>query len=585
MHKIRGWTSASRRWLRGIRPKRSELRGELLAGLPGAISSVPDGMAAAVLAGVNPVQGLYASFAGPVAGGLTSSTRLMVITTTSAAALAAGSALQGVPADDRPAAIPLLVIMVGIVLVAAGVAHLGRYTRFVSYSVMIGFLTGIAVNIVCGQLSDLTGAPAHGSFPLAKAVSILAHPGSIDIASLLAGLGALALLVVLTRTRVALFSTLIALVIPTVVVILAAATSVARVGDVGGIPGGIPIPRLPEFHYMSFSLIAGAFAIAAIVLVQGAGVAEAAPNTDGSPSSPNQDIIAQGAGNLAAGFFRGMAVGGSVGQTALNVSSGGRTRWAAIWSGVWMLVILAIFSGLVAKIAMPTLAAILIFAGIGSIRPGEITSILRTGRISQVVVITTFAATLSWCACRPGRFQVVQFLCLFGGHQADIHEVERADEAVADAEPACPDDGVPERHGPVVLQEHQRGRGVIRNLLQHIPAVLLAEDLHAAGGGHLLGAFHRTRFGPLLTGDAEPDQGADLAAELDRLALGKVAEVLHFYLSQGVLVDRQGVDDADCVAFAKSFELGDDLAVEVRILESEHNELYRPNRHIHAPFA
>jgi len=394
VHKIRGWTSASRRWLRDVRPKRSELRGELLAGLPGAISSVPDGMAAAVLAGVNPVQGLYASFAGPVAGGLTSSTRLMVITTTSAAALAAGSALQGVPPDDRPAAIPLLVIMVGIVLVAAGVARLGRYTRFVSYSVMIGFLTGIAVNIVCGQLADLTGAPAHGSFPLAKAVSILAHPGSIDIASLLAGLGALALLVVLTRTRVALFSTLIALVIPTVVVILAGATSVARVGDVGGIPGGIPVPRLPEFHYMSFSLIAGAFAIAAIVLVQGAGVAEAAPNTDGSPSSPNQDIIAQGAGNLAAGFFRGMAVGGSVGQTALNVSSGGRTRWAAIWSGVWLLVILAIFSGLVAKIAMPTLAAILIFAGIGSIRPGEITSILRTGRISQVVVITTFAATL-----------------------------------------------------------------------------------------------------------------------------------------------------------------------------------------------
>jgi MFS superfamily sulfate permease-like transporter len=117
VHKIRGWTSASRRWLRGVRPERSELRGELLAGLPGAISSVPDGMAAAVLAGVNPVQGLYASFAGPVAGGLTSSTRLMVITTTSAAALAAGSALQGVPPDDRPAAIPLLVIMVGIVQV------------------------------------------------------------------------------------------------------------------------------------------------------------------------------------------------------------------------------------------------------------------------------------------------------------------------------------------------------------------------------------------------------------------------------------------------------------------------------------
>ena len=66
-----------------------------------------------------------------------------------------------------------------------------------------------------------------------------------------------------------------------------------------------------------------------------------------------------------------MPVGGSVGQTAINVSAGARTRWAAIWSGVWLLVILAIFSGLVAKIAMPTLAAILIFAAIGSLRPGR----------------------------------------------------------------------------------------------------------------------------------------------------------------------------------------------------------------------
>jgi SulP family sulfate permease len=382
------------RWLRSVRPERQHLRADLIAGLPGAISSVPDGMAAAVLAGVNPVQGLYASFAGPVAGGLTSNTRLMVITTTSAAALAAGSALQSVAPDQRAAAVPLLVILVGVVLVAAGLVRLGRYTRFVSYSVMIGFLTGIAVNIVCGQISDLTGAPAHGDFPIAKAVDVLSHPGRINLPSLLTGLSALAILAVLARTRLAVVSALIALVIPTVVVVLAGAGSVGRVGDQGDIPGGIPLPHLPDFRLMSFSLITGALAIAAIVLVQGAGVAEAAPNPGDARPNPNQDIIAQGAGNLAAGFFRGIAVGGSVGQTALNVSVGARTRWATIWSGVWMLVILAIFSGLVAKIAVPTLGAILIFAAIGSLRPGEIRSIMRTGRGSQIAVITTFAATL-----------------------------------------------------------------------------------------------------------------------------------------------------------------------------------------------
>jgi SulP family sulfate permease len=393
-HVVRSPLAAIGRWLRSVRPERQHLRADLIAGLPGAISSVPDGMAAAVLAGVNPVQGLYASFAGPIAGGLTSNTRLMVITTTSAAALAAGSALQSVAPAQRPAAVPLLVILVGIVLVAAGLVRLGRYTRFVSYSVMIGFLTGIAVNIVCGQIADLTGAPAHGSFALAKALDVLIHPGRINVAALLTGLSALAILAALARTRLAAVSALIALVIPTVVIVLAGADSVARVGDQGDIPRGIPLPHLPDFRLLSFSLVTGALAIAAIVLVQGAGVAEAAPNPGDARPNPNQDIIAQGAGNLAAGFFRGIAVGGSVGQTALNVSVGARTRWATIWSGVWMLVILAVFSGLVAKIAVPTLGAILIFAAIGSLRPSEITSIMRTGRGSQVAVITTFAVTL-----------------------------------------------------------------------------------------------------------------------------------------------------------------------------------------------
>ncbi len=393
-HDIRSVLASAGRWRHTIGPERAHLRADMVAALPRAISSVPDGMAAAVLAGVNPVQGLYAGIAGPIAGGLSSHTRLMVITTTSAAALAAGSALQGVPPAQRPGAIALLVILAGTILVAAGLARLGRYTRFVSYSVMTGFLTGIAVNIVCGQVADLTGAPAHGAFPLAKAVDVLSHPSRIDLASLLTGLSALAILALLARTRLAVLSSLFALLIPTLVVVIAGAQSVARVGDAGDIPRGIPLPHLPDFRHFSFSLVTGALAVAAIVLVQGAGVAEAAPNPGDARPNPDQDIIAQGAGNLLSGFFRGIPVGGSVGQTALNVSVGARTRWAAAWSGVWLLVILVLFSGLVARIAMPTLAAILIFAAIGSLQLGEITSIMRTGRGSQIAIITTFAATL-----------------------------------------------------------------------------------------------------------------------------------------------------------------------------------------------
>jgi sulfate permease, SulP family len=156
---IRPAAGAVGRWLRSVRPERAHLRADLVAGLTGSVSGIPDGMAAALLAGVNPAQGLYASYTGRIVGGLSSNTRMMVITTTSAAALAAGSALQNVPSAQRPAAVPLLAVMVGIALVAAGIARLGRYTRFVSYSVMIGFLTGISVNIACSQVAGLTGLP------------------------------------------------------------------------------------------------------------------------------------------------------------------------------------------------------------------------------------------------------------------------------------------------------------------------------------------------------------------------------------------------------------------------------------------
>ena len=371
---------APRSWLRSVRPEKGTLRGEMLAGLPGAIGSVPDGMAASVLVGVSPIYGLYASALGPVGGGLFASTRLMVITTTSAAALAAGSALSAVNSSDRPEALFLLTVIAGAVMVAAGLLHLGRYTRFVSHSVMIGFLSGIGVNIILGQVPDLLGVSASGSFAAEKAVNALAHPSQVDVASLLVGLSALGIIAVISHTRLRSVAAVVALVVPSLVVIVAGLDTVARVSSAGAIPKGIPLPHLPKLSDLSLSVVTGALAVAVIVLVQGAGVAESALNPDGSLSDANRDFVAQGVGNLASGFFRGQPVGGSVGQTALNVAAGAKTRWASIWSGLWMIAILAAFSGVVAKVALPTLSAVLIYAAFGSLRFGEMATIFRTGR-------------------------------------------------------------------------------------------------------------------------------------------------------------------------------------------------------------
>ncbi len=382
------------RFLGPLKSTRRVLAKDAVAGLPGAIGSVPDGMAAAVLAGVNPIFGLYASFIGPIVGGVITGTELAVIAPTSAAALAAGSTLTHFPAAERPDALFLITLVAGVLMIVAGALRFGRYTRFVSNSVMVGFITGVAVNILFGQLPDLTGVQTTGHRAIGKALFVITHPGQIDPATTLIGLLAFGLIAVGSRTRFRTAGALLALVVPSVLVVALGLDSVATVAGHGAIPRGVPIPTLPPLRAFDLNLLAGAAAIVMIVLVQGSGVSESTPNPDGSTPDANRDFLAQGFANVASGLFKGQPVGASVGQTALNVSAGAKTRWASIFSGFWMLVILLAFSGLVGKVALTTLAAILMFAAIGAIKPRSIELTARTGNISRIALVTTFVAVL-----------------------------------------------------------------------------------------------------------------------------------------------------------------------------------------------
>ena len=208
------------------------------------------------------------------------------------------------------------------------------------------------------------------------------------------GVGAIAVLALASRFGLATIGALLALVIPALVLWALGDDTVARVADASPIPAGVPSPALPDLGALSFGLVTGAAAVAAIVLVQGAGVRESAPNPGGEPSSVDRDFLAQGAGNIASGLFRGLPVGGSVGQTALNVAAGARSRWANVFSGLWMLVILAALSGLVGEVLVPTLAGVLIFAAVGSLRTHQIATVARASNQSAVALVATFVATL-----------------------------------------------------------------------------------------------------------------------------------------------------------------------------------------------
>jgi SulP family sulfate permease len=372
----------------------SRLRKDTVAGLINAVVSVPDGLACAALAGVNPVYGLYTCIVAPIGGSLLVSAQLMQIATTSASALAAAQAIASYPVEQRDAALFLLVALVGVFLALFGLLKLGRLVRFVSHAVMTGFLIGVAVVLVLDQFAPLVGFHPRGANEVVQFVDLLAHASQFSLPTIITGLLALGILFGLERTRLATLSSLFALVVPTLAVALIGWQTVERVAQVSPIPRGIPVPALPDLALFTPQLLLSAFALAVVIAVQGAGVSQSVKNPDESPIDPSRDLLAQGAANVASGLFSGIPAGGSVGQTALNVTVGARSRWAGVLHGVWMLIIVLLVPGLVGQVPMAVLAALMIMAGISAINFREARSIWNTGGAARWSISVTFVATL-----------------------------------------------------------------------------------------------------------------------------------------------------------------------------------------------
>lgn len=432
----------------GRLPARRSLRQDGLAGLNSAVSSVPDGMASGILVGVNPIYGLYACMVGPIAGGIFSSSRLMIVATTSAASISAGQALGNLRGEARDEALFVMVVLIGALQILFGLLRMGRLTRFVSYSVMTGFIIGIAVLTILSQLPTITGyEPTEGNNKVTQTLNLLVNLDQVNLRSLAMSGLTLVLALTLPRTKLGSFGRLIAIIVPSLLAAVLHLDSVAVVKDVGEIPGGIPTPHLPSFSSISFDVLTGALAVAVIVLVQGTGVSQSVPNPDGSRRRVSRDFIAQGAANVASGFFRGLPVGGSLSTTALTVISGAGTHWAAIFAGLWMALLVIVFPGLVSYVAMPALGVLLILASVSTIKPSEARSIWNTGWPSRLAVVTTFLSTLLLPIQAAVGFGVVLSALLYVNESStDISVVELVKQ---------PDERIKERNPPEQLPDNK----------------------------------------------------------------------------------------------------------------------------------
>ena len=386
-----------------LKPERRHLVSDLIAGLTFAVVNVPQAMAHALLTAVgSPVLGIYTLMIAVPVGAIFTSSVYMNVSTTSALSVAAGAGLEGIPSSQKVQAMVVLVLLMGVIQLLAGVFRLGFLIRFISNSVMTGFLNGVAVLIIIGQLGDLTGYNSVYSNRVARTLDLFLHLDQINVPTTIIGLLTLALMVLLLATSLRKFAFVIAIAVSTVLLAILTIPSLATaasfdavqtVGDITKIPRSLPTLTLPE-PTLIFKMLLPAFSVALIGLIQGAGVSQGYPNPDGKYPNVSRDFLGQGVANMATSLVGGIPAGGSISGTALIMSAGAKSRWTNIFAGVFVAGIVLVAAPLVELVPMPALAALLIVAGFQSLRIQPAITVWNTGKLTAVVMIMTFVATL-----------------------------------------------------------------------------------------------------------------------------------------------------------------------------------------------
>lgn len=378
-------------WIRSFFGRKG-LRDDAKAGLVLGIESVPDGLAGGLLAGVNPVFGLYGYMVGTFAGALTTSSAFMAVQATGAMAIIVADVGIVHTAEDPATALFTLSVLTGLVMLVAGLFKLGSLLRFVSNAVMVGFINAVGVNIVLGQLANFTGYEAEGGNRVVRTFNLILNIGSVHLQTVAIGVLTVVLIVLLERTPLGSLGLVAAVIVASAIVPIVG-WDVAQLRDIADIPNSLPLPVLPSLSYV-IPLIVPALSLAFVGLVQGAGISANFPNPDGEYPDASRDFMGQGVANVASGFFQGMPVGGSMSASSLVKTAGATSRMANIIAAIIMAIVVVVFGGLVGYIAMPALAGLLIVVGVRTVKPADIKAMWKTGATQATVMAVTFALTM-----------------------------------------------------------------------------------------------------------------------------------------------------------------------------------------------
>ncbi|ARC90248.1 SulP family inorganic anion transporter [Rhodovulum sp. MB263] len=342
------------------------IRGDILAGLVVALALIPEAIAFSIIAGVDPKIGLYASFSIAVIVAITGGRPGMISAATAATAVLMVTLVKEHGLQYLLAA----TVLAGLIQIGAGLAKLGHLMRFVSRSVITGFVNALAILIFIAQVPELIGV------------------SWVTYVMVAAGLAIIYLFPLLTTSVP---SPLITIIVLTAVT-MALGIDVRTVSDMGDLPDTLPVFLIPDIPLTLETLqiiLPYSIGVAAVGLLESLMTQTIVDDLTDTPSDRNQECIGQGIANTCTGFIGGMAGCAMIGQSMINVKSGGRGRLSTFTAGAMLLFLIVVLGDLVGQIPMPALVAIMIMVSIGTFSWSSIRNLRDHPRSSSIVMLAT----------------------------------------------------------------------------------------------------------------------------------------------------------------------------------------------------
>ena len=385
----------------------SNIRGDVLAGIVVALALIPEAIAFSIIAGVDPKVGLYASFSMAVVIAFAGGRPGMISAATGAMALVMVTLVK----DHGLQYLLVATLLTGVLQVLAGVLKLGALMRFVSRSVVTGFVNALAILIFMAQLPELTNVGWQVYAMTAAGLAIIYGFPYLSKAIP----SPLVTIVVLTGVSMAL------------------GLDIRTVGDMGELPSSLPVFLLPDVPFTLETLwivLPYSATLAVVGLLESMMTASIVDELTDTPSNKNRECVGQGVANLATGFIGGMAGCAMIGQSVINVKSGGRGRLSTLVAGVLLLILVVFLGPWVRQIPMAALVAVMIMVSIGTFSWDSVRKLREHPPSSSIVMLATVVVTITTHDLAQGVLVGVLLSGLFFAHK--VGRVLRVDRSSTD---------------------------------------------------------------------------------------------------------------------------------------------------------